>query len=195
MNIFNILSVGTLIEFTVKIDVSKAVLKCKTENISFHAYMIYSIYKAFNTVENFKFDYINNQFIQWENVIPTFSGFNIDNKLFCTLYAAMSDNFGEFKKRYKMVVNSFCNTNSIIPQNDLPPNIFNISCVPWLHYEHFSSNTQTPSNKIVKMIAFGKYKNDNGRYIMPLTLQISHAIADGYHVSLFYENLQALLDL
>lgn len=52
----------------------------------------------------------------------------------------------------------------------------------------FFSNMQTSSNKIVKMITFGKYKNDNGRYIIPLTLQISHAIADGYHVSLFYEN-------
>jgi len=63
-----------------------------------------------------------------------------------------------------------------VPLEILPQNVFNVSCVPWLHFEHFSSNTSNGDNKIIKMITLGKYAEINGRflprlqyrYLMPL---------------------------
>ena len=49
-------------------------------------------------------------------------------------------------------------------------------------------------NKIVKMITLGKYEQVNDRYILPITIQVSHAIVDGYHVALFFEKLQEELN-
>ena len=45
-------------------------------------------------------------------------------------------------------------------------------------------------NNIVKMITIGKYENINDSYILPMTLQVSYAIVDGYQVSLFFKKLQ-----
>lgn len=45
------------------------------------------------------------------------------------------------------------------------------------------------------MITFGKYEKIDGCFVLPLTIQISHAIADGYHVALFFEKLQEELNL
>ena len=73
---------------------------------------------------------------------------------------------------------------------DLPRNIFNISCIPWMHFEHFSSNSKTQESQITKMITFGKYEEIGSKLMMPMTIQVSHAIADGYHVSMFFKNLQ-----
>lgn len=78
----------------------------------------------------------------------------------------------------------------IVPQGTLPANTFDVSCVPLLHFKHFSSNSKTTENKIVRMITYGKYKKVNEKFILPMTLQISHAIADGYHVALFFKKLQ-----
>ena len=77
-----------------------------------------------------------------------------------------------------------------MPQGELPPNVFNVFCIPWLHFEHFSSNSKPIENKIVKIITLGKYEQADTRYILPVTLQASHAIADGYHAYLFFEKLQ-----
>lgn len=33
------------------------------------------------------------------------------------------------------------------------------------------------------IINWGKYKNENGRLLMPVTVRMNHAIADGYVVS------------
>ena len=77
-----------------------------------------------------------------------------------------------------------------MPQGELPPNVFNVSCIPWLHLEHFTSNSKPIENKRVKKITLGKYEQADTRYILPVTLQASHAIADGYHAYLFFEKLQ-----
>lgn len=46
-------SVGTTIEFTIKIDVTTAVQKCYQESISFHAYTVFKIYKVMNSIQIF----------------------------------------------------------------------------------------------------------------------------------------------
>lgn len=96
---------------------------------------------------------------------------------------------------YKQTLKKYAGSNVIVPQEILPQNVFNVSCVPWLHFEHFSSNTSNGDNKIIKMITLGKYAEMNGRFLLPLTIQVSHAIVDGYHISLFFNRLQEELNI
>lgn len=70
------MSVGTTIESTVKIDVTCAIKKCKSESIDFQAYILFKLYKAMNAIENFKYDVVDGKLIQWEQIVPTFSSFN-----------------------------------------------------------------------------------------------------------------------
>ena len=39
------------------------------------------------------------------------------------------------------------------------------------------------------MVTWGKYYECDGKIIMPVTLQIHHAVADGYHCAKFYEDI------
>lgn len=183
-------SVGTTIEFTMKIDVTTAVKKCNQESISFHGYAVFKIYEAINSIQNFRYDILDGNVVEWEKIIPTVSSFNKKSKLFFTLCEEPMQSYLEFDKQYKAVTEKYANSNTIVPQMDLPLNVFNISCIPWMHFEHFSSNSKTQENKITKMITIGKYEEINSKLVMPITIQISHAIADGYHVSIFFKKLQ-----
>ena len=44
------------------------------------------------------------------------------------------------------------------------------------------------------IITFGKYVEEEGRRRLSAALTISHASADGYHASMFFERLQEVLD-
>ena len=189
------MSVGTTIEFTAKVDVTEVLKKCKKETLNFQAVMLYRLYKAINVIENFKYDILNDKLIKWNKIVPTFSSMNKDTRLFCTLYAEMQEDCDDYNVQYKEIVEKYANSTTIVPQGELPANIFNVSCIPWLHFEHFSSNSKSLENKIVKMITLGKYEQVNDRYILPITLQVSHAIADGYHVALFFEKFQEELNV
>lgn len=188
------ISTGTTIEFTVKTDVTKAIETCKSNSLNFQAFILFALYKAINSVDNFKYDVLNDKLVKWERIVPTFSSINKNNKLFFTLYADMQDNCRDYNEQYKKTAEKFADAAMIVPQGTLPANTFNVSCVPWLHFEHFSSNSKTMENKIVRMITYGKYKKVNEKFILPMTLQISHAIADGYHVALFFKKLQEELE-
>lgn len=189
------MSVGTTIEFTAKVDVTKVIERCKNDTFNFQAVMLFQLSKAINTIDNFKYDVINNKLIKWNKIVPTFSSMNKDSKLFFTLYADMQENCEDYNDEYQKTVDNYKNATTIVPQGKLPENVFNVSCIPWLHFEHFSSNSKTMESNIVKMITFGKYDKKDERFILPVTIQVSHAIADGYHVALFFENLQKELYL
>lgn len=189
------MSVGTTIEFTAKVDVTKMLDRCKKDKLNFQAVMLYQLYKVVNTIENFKLDVLEDKLIKWDKIVPTFSSMNKNSKLFFTLYADMQENCVDYNKQYQKTVENYADSTTIVPQGNLPENVFNVSCIPWLHFEHFSSNSKAIENKVIKMITFGKYEQIDGCFILPLTIQISHAIADGYHVALFFEKLQEELNL
>lgn len=189
------MSVGTTIEFTAKVDITKMLERCKKDKLNFQAVMLYQLYKVVNTIENFKLDVLEDKLIKWDKIVPTFSSMNKNSKLFFTLYADMQENCVDYNKQYQKTVENYADSTTIVPQGNLPENVFNVSCIPWLHFEHFSSNSKAIENKVIKMITFGKYEQIDGCFILPLTTQISHAIADGYHVALFFEKLQEELNL
>lgn len=189
------MSVGTTIEFTAKVDITKMLERCKKDKLNFQAVMLYQLYKVVNTIENFKLDVLEDKLIKWDKIVPTFSSMNKNSKLFFTLYADTQENCVDYNKQYQKTVENYADSTTIVPQGNLPENVFNVSCIPWLHFEHFSSNSKAIENKVIKMITFGKYEQIDGCFILPLTTQISHAIADGYHVALFFEKLQEELNL
>lgn len=184
------MNVGTTIEFTVKIDATKVIKRCHTEHLNFQAIMLHRFYKAINKIDNFKYDLYDDKLIKWDKIVPTFSSMNKDSKLFFTLYADMQENEIDFNEIYKDTVKQYSTSTVIVPQGELPANVFNVSCIPWLHFEHFSSNSKSMEHRIVKMITVGKYEQVASCYMIPITLQVSHSIADGYHVSMFFEKLQ-----
>nr|AMP53354.1 CAT [uncultured bacterium] len=44
------------------------------------------------------------------------------------------------------------------------------------------------------MFTFGKYYEDGGKYYIPLSIQVHHAVCDGFHVCRFLDELQDLLN-
>ena len=70
---------------------------------------------------------------------------------------------------------------------------FFISSVPWLHYAQIKLPSGMPGDSHPR-ISWGKYQEENGRVTLPVTLYVHHALADGWHISRFFENLRHELD-
>lgn len=66
---------------------------------------------------------------------------------------------------------------------------FFVSSVPWLHYTHAQNPMENPNDSTPR-INWGKYVTANGRTTLPVTLTVHHALADGLHISRFYQKLE-----
>lgn len=109
---------------------------------------------------------------------------------YCTLHHHM-----EFEEYLKQAEEKRieCKNNGITEDEDVESMYF-ISTLPWLHY---TSLIQPVAGKDESnpRITWGKYeRNAEGRYMMPVSVLVHHALADGVHIAAFYNNLNRMLN-
>lgn len=61
--------------------------------------------------------------------------------------------------------------------------LYVLSFISWLSYD--SLNIELPDGHLyfAPIVNWGKYREENGRLVMPVTVRLNHAIADGYLVA------------
>ena len=47
---------------------------------------------------------------------------------------------------------------------------------------------------LLPIFTMGKCFERDGKHLLPLSIQVHHAVCDGYHVGLFVEKLQSKID-
>lgn len=71
----------------------------------------------------------------------------------------------------------------------------NYSCIPWVDYTHFIRSISRAGKDNNPKISWGRYVAEaDGRVRLTLSVQVHHGLADGYHVGLFFQQLQQALD-
>ena len=76
----------------------------------------------------------------------------------------------------------------------MPPNTFDVSCLPWVRTAASTCTSSTSGTYLAPVVTWGKYEREGDRTILPVSLNIHHAVADGFHLSRFFLELQELLD-
>ena len=63
------------------------------------------------------------------------------------------------------------------------------SCLPWFPTTAFSLELQD-AGCLAPVITWGRYESADGRTLLPVSLRLNHAAADGWHASLFLRLLE-----
>lgn len=175
---------------TANIDVTKLIDDIKKYNYKLYPTFIYVVSKAVNSMKEFKmavnedgqlgfFDEVSASYLIFHDDDKTFScAFTKYNTDFKTFYKNITDDMEKYKD-----VKGFETIKS-------ESNSFPVSCLPWLNYTGFNLNLPVNVNFYAPIITWGKYVNNNGKIEMPVTIQINHAVADGYHTSMLFKNIQ-----
>lgn len=58
--------------------------------------------------------------------------------------------------------------------------------MPWFSYDGFSLELPDGYLYFLPIINWGKYREENGKLMMPVSIRLNHAAADGYLVSKFF---------
>ena len=79
------------------------------------------------------------------------------------------------------------------PQDDRD-DLIHYSIIPWISFTSFSHARRWGTDDAVPKIVFGKHREIEGRRLMPVSVEVHHALVDGLHVARFYEGFQRRLD-
>lgn len=70
--------------------------------------------------------------------------------------------------------------------------LVHMTALPWLAFTAFTHARGRGDDR--PKIAFGRFREEGGRLLMPVCIDVHHALCDGVHVGRFFERLQANLD-
>lgn len=179
---------------TGRVDVTNMEGFARRESLRFYGCALYAISRAVNSMEEMRLmvDPSGAPGI-WEVVHPNFTVFHQDDKTFSDIWTEYRPEFGEFYAGFQRTLERYGENHGVKARPDQPANFFCVSCVPWMDYTGYSScGVGEPA--LFPIVTFGKYREENGRRTMPVTLTISHASADGYHACQFFQRLQQVID-
>lgn len=177
---------------TVKVDCTIAYKKAKGKGISFFLYYLYRALKGANEVENFRYRIIENQAYSFAtvNASPTI------NRADGTFGFAYLEYFEDEKLFYEKALQEIENvksTKSLLPAVS-SENVIHFSAIPWLDFTSISHARSFSHPDSCPKISFGKMTENNGVKEMPVSIHGHHALMDGYHVGMFVEKFQNLLN-
>ena len=69
-------------------------------------------------------------------------------------------------------------------------NIMRHSVLPWIDFTSLSHARLFSKQDSCPFVTFGKMTEHDGKRSMPVAVHAHHALVDGLHVGLYYENLQ-----
>lgn len=182
-----------VMSLTVDIDVTNLKKYATKNNISFYSLMLWVVSKVINSHDEFKYSFDNEgNLIKWDFVSPSYTDFHSEDECFIKMVSEYSDDLFEFCSRVKTDREKYKNERNIL--NNQPLNFFDVSCLSWVKYKHFDIHVFDEGKFLAPVVTWGKYELENERLIMPLTMNIHHAVADGFHLSRFFNEVQELIN-
>lgn len=178
---------------TVDLDMTKAYPFCKEQGISFFLYYLHTSIKAANTIENLRYRIVGEEVIAYE-VLHVNTVMLRTDKTFVFTYIPFVEDFGEFSRLARKTFEQAEATTGIGLNDDTSrPDCIHYSTLPWIHFRSFSHARGFSYPDSTPKFMFGKMEEKQGKLLMPMSINVHHALVDGYHVGVFLKSFQDLL--
>lgn len=180
-------------DLTVDIDVTGFVQKLKERGLDFYPAMIWAVSAAVNARAELRMGLdAEGAPGVWDVVHPYYAHFFKEDEQFVKVVTEYDPDFSVFYARFQEDA-ARCKDRRGFP-DDVPPNVFDVTCMPWTHYKTFNIHMLNGTNDLAPSVIWGKYQKDgSGRLMMPLTLLLHHAAGDGYHMARFISDTEYYL--
>lgn len=177
---------------TTLIDCTIAMKKAKEIQIPFFVYYLHKTLVAINKVENFRLR-IENKKVYLYDEIDASATIMREDKTFGFSFMKFHEDIYEFNKIAQKEIERTQSTTGIFTR-EYPENIIHFSAVPWINFTSLTHSRNFKIEDSCPKISYGKVIEENGRKSMALSVTAHHGLIDGYHIGLFIEELQKLMN-
>lgn len=176
---------------TVKMDITKIIKKKQ----KLYPTMLYYITTVVNKYEEFKMTIDEKGRLgMFDTMLPSYTIFHQDTKTFSNLWTEYYCKYEDFCKAYEDDMLKYANQSGLFVKTNVPKNNFPVSMIPWTSFEGFNLNLQKSYDFLQPIFTMGKYYKENDKILLPLAIQVHHAVCDGFHICRFVNELQELLN-
>ncbi len=181
---------------TVDVDITALLPRLRAEGLRIYPAMIYGIARMVNADPALRMDMDGTGAIGvYDRVDPTYTIFHKDDETFSVLWTAYQPDLQAFCRAWETDMARYGAVHALEAR---PPmtgqGLFNISAVPWVTFQGFHLELPAAKDYLLPIFTMGRYREADGRILLPLAMQVHHSVTDGFHVGRFFTRLQAWAD-
>jgi chloramphenicol O-acetyltransferase type A len=174
------------------LDVTRLYRFSKEKALSFSlANLFYSLETA-NEIREFKIRLKDEKLVEFETVHAT-QTILLPDETFAFCYFELQPTVFEFNRAGRAALEKYKKLKTFDVETDRVDLIY-YSVIPWISFTSFKHASRFDNRQTIPRIVFGKTFDDAGIKKMPVSVEVHHAIVDGFHVGKFFNRLQEKFD-
>ncbi len=174
---------------TTNLDVTNLYNFCKKNSISFFLAGLYYALETANEILEFRLRIVDDQVFEFESIDIGSTVLSEDNSFsFC--YFERKESISKFNSSGKEIINKHLE-NIDFDSNSAKINVIYASSIPWVSFTSLKHARDIEREKSgIPKFVYGKFFKEHDHLKMPFSIEVHHALMDGYHVGKFIENFQ-----
>lgn len=128
----------------------------------------------------------------WDELHPAYTVFNRETETFSGIWTPYDADFTRFEQAAESDIATYSRATRFFPKDGRPANAFDVSSIPWLEFSAFTLDIPGATRHLAPIITLGRYLERDGATLLPVAIQVHHAVCDGFHAGRFVAALQDL---
>ena len=184
-------NVPCTVSLTTKIDITNI----KRLNLKVYPALIFALTKTVNELEEFRINKNSNGVLGvYETLYPCYAYLKEGNDLFTNLWSNSIKSYSEFYESYIFDTTKYGDSIKMVGKENIPENSFPISMIPWNSFDGFNLNLKNGYYYYLPIFTFGKFILEDKKCLIPLAIQVHHAVCDGFHLCRFIDRFQEIIN-
>ena len=181
----------TAYSVTVQLEVTKLYSFSKKQDYHFFPSYLFIVTKLLMNHPEFKIARVDGKLVEYEVLHPSYSLFHEEDQSISMMWTTFQSNFSDFYHNYLKDKERYQDKRgAVVKEQPAPSNTYMIGMIPWLEFTNYTPLPLEGLNSFFPIIQGGKMREENEKSYLPISFTIHHAVADGYHVSEFFRELQ-----
>jgi chloramphenicol O-acetyltransferase type A len=177
--------------FNVCADVDAAALLdfTRSRKLSFFVACHFLSTKAANELEPFRYRLRGERVLVHERV-DAGAVLLLPDESFTFVYFEFGEDFGAFHAAARATIDRARAAPPPLDAREDRDDLIYHSVIPWVSFTSISHARDSRRQTGIPKISFGKYREAGGRVLMPVSVEVHHALMDGLHVGRYFERLE-----
>ena len=176
---------------TANLDVTVLYHFCKKNKLSFSLANLFYALQTVNEIREFKIRIKDDRLVEFETIHATMTIAQPD-ETFSFCYFEMKDNVFDFDEAGRAAVEKYTKLKSFAVERERVDLIYS-SVIPWVSFTSFKHAARLNTKFTIPRMVWGRMFEEGEKKKLPHSVEVHHAIADGFHVGKYFMSLQEKL--
>ena len=181
---------------TARLDVTALAAYSKASGTKFSLNFLYLLSRTLNSREDYRMGWLwqTEELICYDVIHPTQYLFHEDTETCTPVYSRYREDYDAFYRAAAEDLERAAQTREYALDAAGHPNWFDASYIPWLSYDALHLELPDGYLFFAPIVNWGRWREEGGRLMMPVSVRLNHAVADGFLLANVFRLLQKEID-